>query len=72
MAHDLETLPPELARSRILTAPAAAAFCGYREDWWRALARKGEVPTPIQLGERRVGWRLGDLVDWVDRKASAA
>lgn len=38
---------------------------------WR-MSQRGEIPAPIRLGDRVVRWRLSDLREHLDRKASAA
>jgi len=36
---------------------------------WR-MSQRGEIPAPIRLGDRVVRWRLSDLREHLDRKAS--
>ncbi|QQS08988.1 MAG: helix-turn-helix domain-containing protein [Phycisphaerales bacterium] len=36
---------------------------------WR-MAQRGELPAPIRLGDRVVRWRLCDLREHLDRKAT--
>jgi predicted DNA-binding transcriptional regulator AlpA len=64
--HDFSDLPEALARRRVLTTKRAAAFVGRSVDHWERLHRAGKVPPPIRLGARALGWRVGDLVDWLD------
>jgi predicted DNA-binding transcriptional regulator AlpA len=59
----LNNLPPELARTRILPTHASAAFWGVSEPHWRRLYRAGKVPQPIKIGDRKLGWHVGDLAD---------
>lgn len=68
-AAKLNNLPPEAARSRILESDASAAFWGVSLPHWRRLYRAGKVPAPVKIGERKLGWRLGDLVDGLARRA---
>jgi predicted DNA-binding transcriptional regulator AlpA len=67
----LDTLPPDLARLRILNAAESAAFWGVSLPQWRRLYSRGEVPSPIKLSERRLGWRISDLVDALAARAAA-
>jgi len=67
----VEVLPPEIARKRILGAKPAAAFIGLSVSEFRRRARIGEVPGPVKLSEHRIGWRLGDLCDWLDTRPAA-
>jgi predicted DNA-binding transcriptional regulator AlpA len=64
-------LPPEIARRRILDSSEAADFCRISLAHWRRLYRTGKVPRPIRLSARKYGWRLGDLVDFIDHCAAA-
>jgi predicted DNA-binding transcriptional regulator AlpA len=66
------TLPAEAERHRILGAKQAAAFWGLSLPHWRRLYQTGRVPAPIKIGERKVGWRMGDLIDALDARAKGA
>lgn len=57
------SLPTDLGRSRVLDAKAAAAYWGVSLPHWRRQYRAGKVPAPIRVGERKLGWRIGDLAD---------
>jgi predicted DNA-binding transcriptional regulator AlpA len=59
-------LPTEIVRSRVLDTAEAAAFCNFSVPHWRRLYRARKVPPPMRLSTRKYGWRLGDLVDWID------
>ena len=63
VAATLADLPSDLGRSRILDAAMASAFWGVSLPHWRRLYRTGKVPHPIKVGERKLGWRIGDLAD---------
>ena len=63
IAATLANLPSDLGRSRILGAAASATFWGVSLPHWRRLYRTGKVPRPIKVGERKLGWRIGDLAD---------
>jgi predicted DNA-binding transcriptional regulator AlpA len=62
-AATLANLPTDLGRNRVLNAAAAAALWGVSLPSWRRLYRSGAVPKPIQISERRIGWRIGTLAD---------
>lgn len=66
----LETLPPDIARRRILKARDAAAFCGLAVSTFRRMQTAGTIPAPIALSERRIGFRIGDLIDFLDCRES--
>lgn len=66
--HIFEKATAEAMRYRVLRARDAAAFCAVSLSHFRRLHAKGLLPAPVRLGERRLGWRLGDLIDWVDSR----
>jgi predicted DNA-binding transcriptional regulator AlpA len=68
----LNNLPPDLGRNRVLDAEASAAYWGISLPHWRRLYRAGKVPRPIKIGERKLGWRIGDLADGLANRANAA
>ena len=59
----LANLPSDLGRDRIFSTAASAAFWGVSVPHWRRMYRDGKVPRPIKIGERKLGWRLGTLID---------
>ncbi len=59
------TLPPDTTRHRILRTADAAEFLGISVVHLRRLSQRGLVPAPIRLSACRLGWRLGDLIDWL-------
>ena len=69
---DFANLPVELKRTRVLDAKVAAALCGYSVPHFRRLYRNGTVPPPIRIGERKLGWQAGVLMDYIERIASKA
>ncbi len=67
----LESLPAEISRNRIIDAKTAAAFVGVSLPHFRRLYRAEKVPAPIRIGERKYGWSLGALADFVASKEAA-
>ncbi|QEL21696.1 hypothetical protein FQV39_03200 [Bosea sp. F3-2] len=67
----LDRLPAEIARKRVLPSETAAEFCGQTIENWRKLRQQGKLPAPITLGGKKLGWRIGDLIDFIDAKAGA-
>lgn len=63
-------LPTDVARHRVLNTAEAAAFLNFSLPHLRRLYRSGSVPAPIQLSARKLGFRLGDLIDWVAARQS--
>ena len=66
----LESLPVEIARHRILTTGDAAAFWGVSVVQWRRMYRQNCIPPPIRISTRKLGWRVGDLVDALASRAA--
>jgi prophage regulatory protein len=67
----LANLPSELNRERLLGTDQTAEFLGISIAHFRRLYRAGKVPAPIKIGERKYGWRLGGLIDFVAAKSQA-
>ena len=67
----IDNLPPDLARHRVLDTAESAAFCKLSVPHWRRLYRCGQAPKPIKIGSRKLGWRIGDLIRWLDSGATA-
>jgi predicted DNA-binding transcriptional regulator AlpA len=68
----LAHLPSELNRERLLGTEQTAEFLGISIPHFRRLYRAKKVPTPIKIGERKYGWRLGVLIDFVTAKSEKA
>lgn len=66
----LTSLPENLARRRLLGIEQVAEFVGRSVPEIRRLVRLGEFPKPLKLNGRRLSWRTGDVVDYVDGKAA--
>jgi predicted DNA-binding transcriptional regulator AlpA len=65
----LNSFPADLTRSRILDSGQASEFWGVSLPHWRRLYRAKKVPSPIRVGDRKYGWRIGDLIDGLDERA---
>src|SRR5215207_3687107 len=73
--HDrrkLDHLPDKVTGCRILDTAEAAEFCRFSVPHWRRLYRSGKVPRPVRLSARKYGWRLGDLVDWIEASRTSS
>jgi predicted DNA-binding transcriptional regulator AlpA len=53
-----------------LNSAEAAAFLNFSVPHFRRLYRDGRVPPPIQLSSRKLGWKTGDLIDWIASRES--
>ncbi|WP_331327290.1 helix-turn-helix transcriptional regulator [Methylobacterium fujisawaense] len=60
------TLPLETTRRRVLKTKDAAAFVGMTAATLLRMRDREEVPKPINLSARLLGWRIGDLSDYLD------
>jgi predicted DNA-binding transcriptional regulator AlpA len=69
--RDAVALPAQLEATRVVNAAQAAAYWGVSLPHWRRLYRAGRVPRPIKIGERKLGWRTGDLLAEIERRAAA-
>lgn len=65
-------LPADIIRRRIIDSAEAAAFLGFSLPHFRRLYRANRVPLPIRLSSRKYGWRLGDLIDFIDQRTRDA
>lgn len=61
-------LPESVALHRVLRTRDAAEFCGLSVSHFRRLHSRGEIPRAVRLSERRLGWRIGDLVAWISSR----
>jgi predicted DNA-binding transcriptional regulator AlpA len=57
---------------RVISETLAAEFAGVSLVHFRRLRRQNKGPRFVRLGERRLGYRLGDVVDWIDERLSDA
>ncbi len=71
MNSAIENLPENLARRRLLNIQQTAGFVGRSVVEIRRLSMLGAFPKPLKLNGRRLSWRVGDVVDWIDSKARA-
>ena len=67
----LDIIPATLNRERLLDSAQSAEFLGFSLPHFRRLYKAQKVPAPVKIGERKLGWRLGGLIDFVASKAEA-
>lgn len=61
-----------MAEVTLLSVRQVADLLGvHARTVWR-MAQTGDIPAPIRLSERVVRWRLSDLREHLDRKATGA
>jgi len=62
----LGDLPDSLTPERILSAAQAAQFIGISRSTFTRMRRAGKLPPSLQLSERRIGWRVRDLIEHLE------
>jgi predicted DNA-binding transcriptional regulator AlpA len=67
----LGALPYELARHRVLDVKQTADYIGLSVMQTRRLDREGKMPKPLRLSARKLGFRIGDLVEWLSARSAA-
>jgi len=55
---------------RVITESEAARHCGLSVAHFRRLRKNAKGPRYVQLGVRRIGYRIGDLLAWLDDRTS--
>jgi len=53
---------------RILRRFEVESLCGIARSTIYTWIARGEFPQPVRLGKRIVGWREGDIAEWLDRR----
>ncbi|WP_139221035.1 helix-turn-helix transcriptional regulator [Methylobacterium brachiatum] len=65
-----ESLPPEFSRRRLLGTRDAAKFIGVSEKTFRRMKERGQLPQHVTPSNRKLGWMIGDLSDFVGCRAA--
>ena len=63
-------LPPEIARQRVLDEKTAAQFIGVSHMTLERMRKLGTAPRHLLLSPRRLGYRVCDLLAWLDERAA--
>ena len=53
---------------RVVDEPTAVSLIGVSRDTWDRLRARGEAPPITKLSERRIGYRIIDLREWLDAR----
>jgi predicted DNA-binding transcriptional regulator AlpA len=64
-------LPPDVARQRVLDERTAADFIGLSHMTLERMRKLGTAPKHLMLSPRRLGYRVCDLLAWLDARAAA-
>ena len=67
-----KSLPDVLGHERVLSAQQAAELFGISVATFRRQYWAGKVPPALQVSERRLGWRVKDLLEHLAKRADAA
>jgi hypothetical protein len=70
MSNILDSLPLELNRERIIDSRESARFVAMSLQHFRRLQRAGKIAPAVRIGDRKLGYRIGDLIDLI-RKSTA-
>jgi predicted DNA-binding transcriptional regulator AlpA len=65
-------LPPEIARHRVLDEKTAAEFIGLSHVTLERMRKLGTAPKHLVLSPRRLGYRVCDLLAWLDARAASS
>ena len=63
-------LPPDIARQRVVDEKTAAEFIGLSRMTLERLRKLGTAPKHIVLSPRRLGYRICDLLAWLDARVA--
>ena len=55
----------DIQRNKLLGIAETAAFLNLSVVHLRRLVREQKMPQPIRVTSRKLGWRVGELVDFV-------
>lgn len=56
---------------KILRLPQVLEVTGLKRSTLYLLRSDGQFPQPVKLGKRAVGWRSGDIQNWIDQRQLA-
>jgi predicted DNA-binding transcriptional regulator AlpA len=57
---------------RVVDEPTAIEIVGVSPRTWDRMKARGELPTKTRLSTNRVGYRLIDIKEWLDRRREVA
>jgi predicted DNA-binding transcriptional regulator AlpA len=65
-------LPDVLGQERVLSAQQAAELYGVSVATFRRQYWAGKVPPALRVSDRRLGWRVRDLIDHLKKSGEVA
>ncbi len=63
-------IPPDLPDHCVLSRPQVCSILTLSEDTLARLHRQGQGPERIQLSPRRVGYSVGAVRSWLQKRAA--
>jgi predicted DNA-binding transcriptional regulator AlpA len=57
---------------RVLSRREAIKIANLSERTWERLEAVGDVPPKTRLSKGRIGYRVADIKEWLDRRREAA
>lgn len=57
---------------RVVDEQTAIMLTGVSPRTWDRLRARGEAPPHTKLSERRIGYRIADIKEWLDARRVAA
>jgi predicted DNA-binding transcriptional regulator AlpA len=61
-------LPSDLVRHRIIGFDKASQLLNYSVPQLRRMYRAKQLPDPVRLAARKLGFKVGDLLDLMEAK----
>jgi predicted DNA-binding transcriptional regulator AlpA len=66
-----DNIPQSLESKRVLNAKQASALLGVSLSTFRRQHWSKKLPPAIAVGERRLGWRVDDLLAFMAQRTAA-
>lgn len=60
----------EVERSKIIGKKQLRELVNVSYSTWYRMEKSGCAPVRVKLSAGRVGWRLGDVMDWLSNRSS--
>jgi predicted DNA-binding transcriptional regulator AlpA len=61
-------MSPDFDLIRVVDEPTAIMLTGVSPRTWDRLRARGETPPITKLSERRIGYRVVDIKNWLDAR----
>jgi predicted DNA-binding transcriptional regulator AlpA len=63
-----EVIVDDFNSIRVLSKPETLKFLGLSNETWHRLEQRGEGPPKTDLSPNRIGYRLIDIMKWLDAR----